>query len=43
MLLKNVSTKENSLIIITHHFKILDYIDVDRVYILGDGRIVKKG
>jgi len=41
-LLKSVSTNENSLIIITHHFKILDYIDVDTVYVLNDGGILKK-
>jgi Fe-S cluster assembly ATP-binding protein len=40
--LKNVSTSENSLIIITHHFKILDYIGIDKVYVLKDGEVLKE-
>jgi Fe-S cluster assembly ATPase SufC len=30
------------LIIITHHFKILDYVDVDKVYVLKDGTVWKE-
>lgn len=41
-LLKSVSTSENSLIIITHHFKILDYVEVDKVYVLKDGEVLKE-
>lgn len=40
-LLKSISTPHNSLIIITHHFKILDYIDIDHVYVLKDGKLAK--
>jgi len=42
-LLQSVSNESNSLIIITHYFKILDYIDVDEVYVLKDWKIIKKG
>lgn len=35
-LLKSLDSKENSIIVITHYFKILDYIDVDKVYVLKD-------
>lgn len=35
--------KKNSLIVITHNTKILDYLPVDRVHILQNGSIVKSG
>lgn len=35
--------KNNSLIIITHNTKILEYLPVDQVHILVEGRIVKSG
>lgn len=38
-LLKDMSTGENSIIIITHYFTILDYVDVDEVYILEKGKV----
>jgi len=41
-LLKNLSNENNTLIIITHYFKILDYIDVDKVYVMKDWKIVKE-
>jgi Fe-S cluster assembly ATP-binding protein len=41
--LKSINTPENSIIIITHYFTILDYIDVDTVYILQNGKVVKTG
>ena len=34
---------ENSLLIITHNTKILEYLQVDSVHVLMDGRIVKTG
>ena len=40
-MLQKLSSKENTLIIITHYFKILEYIDVDKVYIMKDWNIVK--
>jgi Fe-S cluster assembly ATPase SufC len=35
-LLKNISTKENSLIIVTHNFDICDYIDIDEVHVIDN-------
>jgi Fe-S cluster assembly ATP-binding protein len=42
-MLKDLSSKDNSLIIITHYFKILEYINVDKVYVMKDWNIVKNG
>lgn len=42
-MLKELSSQKNSLIIITHYFKILEYIDVDKVYVMKDWNIVKEG
>ncbi len=42
-LLRDISNDENSFIIITHYFKILEYIDVDRVYVMKDGKVKKEG
>jgi len=42
-MLKALSSENNSLIIITHYFKILEFIDVDKVYVMKDGNIVKEG
>lgn len=36
-------SENNSLLIITHNTKILDYLPVDKVHILLDGKIVKSG
>ncbi len=41
-MLKNLASKDNSFIIITHYFKILDYIDVDKVYLLEDWKVVRQ-
>ncbi len=41
-MLSSLSGPENSLIIITHYFTILDYVDVDRVFVMKDGQIVKQ-
>jgi Fe-S cluster assembly ATP-binding protein len=35
-LLKDLNNKNNSIIIITHYFNILDYIDIDKIYVLKD-------
>lgn len=40
-LLKSINSENNTLIIITHYFKILDYVDVDEVYVLKDGEVVE--
>jgi len=42
-MLKELSNENNSLIIITHYFKILEFIDVDKVYVMKEGEIVKEG
>ncbi len=41
-LIWKLNTKENSIIIITHQFKMTDYIHFDTVYILKDGKIDKE-
>lgn len=40
---KLLSNGENSIIIITHHNKILEYLKPDFVHVLVDGKIVKSG
>ena len=42
-MLQSLSSSENSIIIITHYFTILDYIPVDTVYVMQDGKVVKHG
>jgi Fe-S cluster assembly ATP-binding protein len=42
-LLQVLSSEKNTLIIITHYFKILEYVDVDKVYVLKGGKVVKEG
>jgi len=42
-MLKNLSNENNTLIIITHYFKILEYIDVDKVYVLKDWLVERSG
>lgn len=42
-LLKTLNSEENTLIIITHYFKILDYIDVDEVHVMKAWKIAKSG
>ena len=39
----HLKKKNNSLIVITHYQRILDYIIPDYVHILIDGRIIKSG
>jgi Fe-S cluster assembly ATP-binding protein len=41
--LTSLVTEDNSLLIITHYNKILDYIQPDFVHVLVDGKIVKSG
>jgi Fe-S cluster assembly ATP-binding protein len=38
-----LKTSDNSILIITHHNKILDYLTPDYVHVLIDGKIVKTG
>ena len=41
-MLRSLSSPENSIIIITHYFTILEYIDVDTVYLMKDGKVMKQ-
>ncbi len=41
-MLKKLDSENNTFIIITHYFKILDYLDIDKVFILEAGKVVKK-
>lgn len=41
-MLKELSNENNTFIIITHYFKILDYIDVDKVYVIEDWQVVRE-
>ena len=38
-----IKNKNNSLIVITHYQRLLEYIVPDYVHILSDGKIVKSG
>lgn len=40
---KQFRSSDNALLIITHHSRITEYLDVDRVHLLMDGRIVQSG
>lgn len=42
-MLQSLSSSENSIIIITHYFTILDYIDVDEVFVMKGWKVVKQG
>lgn len=41
-LLKNLNNSENTFIIITHYFKILDYLDINKVYVMKWWEIYKE-
>ena len=42
-LIKKIDTQKNSIIVITHHFKIIDYVNFDKVYVLKDGQLERSG
>jgi len=42
-MLQSLSSEENSIIIITHYFTILDYINVDTVFVMKAGKVVREG
>ncbi|MFZ2150499.1 MAG: Fe-S cluster assembly ATPase SufC [Candidatus Absconditicoccaceae bacterium] len=42
-MIKNLNSPDNCFIIITHYFTILDYLPVDRVYVLDKGEVNKQG
>lgn len=41
-MLKDLNSSENTFIIITHYFKILDYLDIDKVYVMKWWKIAKE-
>jgi len=41
--IKKLASDDNSMIIITHHNTILDYLEPDHVHVLVEGKIVKSG
>lgn len=41
-LIADHNTADNSFIIITHYFNILDYVPIDRVYVLENGKLIKE-
>lgn len=42
-LIQEINNQNNTFIIITHYFSILDYIPVDHVYVLENGKITQEG
>ncbi|MDD4152033.1 MAG: Fe-S cluster assembly ATPase SufC [Candidatus Gracilibacteria bacterium] len=42
-LLSKLDSENNTFIIITHYFKIVDYFKIDKVYLLEDGKLKKEG
>lgn len=42
-LLQSINSLDNTIIIITHYFTILDYIDAGNVIVMKSGKIVKEG
>jgi Fe-S cluster assembly ATPase SufC len=41
-LLRDVANEQTSFVIITHYFTILDYLPVDNVVVLQEGKIVEQ-
>lgn len=41
-LLRQVANEQTSFVIITHYFTILDYLPVDRVVVMQDGKIIEQ-
>jgi Fe-S cluster assembly ATPase SufC len=41
--MRELNSIENTFIVITHYFSILDYIPVDHVYVLENGSLVQEG
>lgn len=42
-MIQELNTADNTFVIITHYFTILDYVPVDQVYVLESGKVVKEG
>ena len=42
-MIRELNSPDNTFIVITHYFSILDYIPVDTVYVLESGKVIKEG
>jgi Fe-S cluster assembly ATP-binding protein len=42
-MIRDLNNTDNCFVIITHYFSILDYIPVDKVYVLETGKVTKEG
>lgn len=42
-MISELNSSDNTFIVITHYFSILDYIPVDQVYVLESGKVIKQG
>lgn len=42
-MIRALNNADNTFIVITHYFSILDYIPVDTVYVLESGKVIKEG
>ena len=42
-MIKALNSSDNTFIVITHYFSILDYIPVDTVYVLESGKVIREG
>ena len=42
-MIKELNSPDNTFIVITHYFSILDYIPVDTVYVLESGKVIREG
>lgn len=42
-MIQTLNSPENTFIVITHYFSILNYIPVDTVYVLESGKVIKEG
>jgi len=42
-MLADISGPDNTVIIITHYFTILEHVSVDEVHIMQDGQLIESG
>ena len=42
-MLSSMSSSQNSIIIITHYFSILEHVQIDQVHVMHDGNIIRSG
>ena len=42
-MIRELNSPDNTFIVITHYFSILDYIPVDTVYVLESGKVIREG